>query len=116
MRIEEFIALCDLTAKLTDLKVKQIPGLCIENFAPELLKKLIKETCSLVLPGLSSLMLSQSTADMLTKEGITTIEQILCMTSNDLLKVPRLGRRAHTEICQALGEKGLVLPTTQPSS
>ena len=36
--------LCQLTEKLTAMKLKEVPHLCIENFAPELLAKLVAAT------------------------------------------------------------------------
>lgn len=41
MTADELKVLCDLTAKLTEYKLKEVPHLCIENFAPELLAKLV---------------------------------------------------------------------------
>ena len=36
--------LCDATVKLTELKLREVPHLCIENFAPKLLEKMIAAT------------------------------------------------------------------------
>lgn len=43
MDIEEFKALCKMTVDLTELRQNECKHLCIENFAPELLAKLIFE-------------------------------------------------------------------------
>ena len=41
MTADEFRYACDLTLRLTELKIKEVPHLCIENFAPELLARII---------------------------------------------------------------------------
>lgn len=43
MDIEELRELCALTVELTRLRQNECKHLCIENFAPELLGKLIRE-------------------------------------------------------------------------
>ena len=43
MSIEELRELCALTVELTRLRQNECKHLCIENFAPELLGKLIRE-------------------------------------------------------------------------
>ena len=43
MSIEELRELCTLTVELTRLRQNECKHLCIENFAPELLGKLIRE-------------------------------------------------------------------------
>lgn len=43
MSIEELKELCALTVELTKLRQAECKHLCIENFAPELLGKLIRE-------------------------------------------------------------------------
>ena len=43
MSIEEFKELCKLTVELTKLRQNECKHLCIENFAPELLARLIRE-------------------------------------------------------------------------
>ena len=43
MNIEELRELCTLTVELTRLRQNECKHLCIENFAPELLGKLIRE-------------------------------------------------------------------------
>ena len=43
MAIEELRELCALTVELTKLRQNECKHLCIENFAPELLGKLIRE-------------------------------------------------------------------------
>ena len=40
MSDDNFRAICELTLRLTEHKLKEVPHLCIENFAPELLAKL----------------------------------------------------------------------------
>ena len=35
-------ALCDLTVRLTELRMREVPHLFIENFAPQLLARLIR--------------------------------------------------------------------------
>lgn len=42
MTIDEFKVVCDLTLELTKLKMGKVGHLCVENFAPEILEKLIK--------------------------------------------------------------------------
>ena len=37
-------AICEMTVRLTELKLREVPHLCIENFAPELFAKLMRET------------------------------------------------------------------------
>lgn len=41
MTTEQFTAICDLTVRLTELRLKGCGHLCIENYAPELLAKLL---------------------------------------------------------------------------
>jgi len=43
MTIEELQELCKLTVELTKLRQSECKHLCIEHFAPDLLKQLIKE-------------------------------------------------------------------------
>jgi hypothetical protein len=43
MSIEELRELCALTVELTRMRQNECKHLCIENFAPELLGKLIRE-------------------------------------------------------------------------
>ena len=43
MSIDELRELCTLTVELTRLRQNECKHLCIENFAPELLGKLIRE-------------------------------------------------------------------------
>jgi hypothetical protein len=43
MNSEQLKAICDLTIKLTELRLKDCAHLCIENFAPELFAQLIGE-------------------------------------------------------------------------
>jgi hypothetical protein len=43
MNIDELRELCALTVELTKLRQAECKHLCIENFAPELLGKLIRE-------------------------------------------------------------------------
>jgi len=43
MKIEELSEICKLTVELTRLRQNECKHLCIENFAPELMKKLILE-------------------------------------------------------------------------
>lgn len=43
MSIDEFKELCALTVELTKMRQAECKHLCIENFAPELLGKLIRE-------------------------------------------------------------------------
>ena len=40
--IEKFIAITELVAQLTELRVKYCNHLCIENYAPELFEKLLR--------------------------------------------------------------------------
>lgn len=47
MDIEELRELCRLTVELTRLRQNECKHLCIENFAPELLGKLIRERMGL---------------------------------------------------------------------
>lgn len=42
-------------------------------------------------------------------EGIYTLDELLELTSIDLLKTPNLGRKSHTEIINALADRGLSL-------
>lgn len=46
MSHEELKVLVDATVRLTELRLKDTPHLCIENFAPELLAKLVGATRS----------------------------------------------------------------------
>ena len=41
MTADDFREVCVLTVRLTELRLKDCPHLCIENYAPELLAKLI---------------------------------------------------------------------------
>lgn len=50
MSAEELRALCDLTVKLTRLHKKQNKHFSIENFAPRLLSKLIRERQEIAFP------------------------------------------------------------------
>ena len=43
MTIEELQELCKITVELTKLRQNECKHLCIENFAPDLLKQLIRE-------------------------------------------------------------------------
>ena len=47
MSIEELRELCALTVELTRLRQNECKHLCIENVAPELLGKLIRELTSM---------------------------------------------------------------------
>ena len=38
--------ICDAVVRLTELKLKEVPHLCIENFAPELMAKMVAATKS----------------------------------------------------------------------
>jgi len=51
MSIQEFRELCRLTFALTELRQKECPHLCIENFAPELLAKLIQARLEVTTKG-----------------------------------------------------------------
>ena len=43
---DQFRILCDIVVKLTELRQKECAHLCIENYAPELLAKLMAATNS----------------------------------------------------------------------
>ena len=49
------------------------------------------------------------TANCLKAEGIETIDQLIAMTGNELLKTPNLGRKSLKEIQDKLAERGLFL-------
>lgn len=40
MNVEELKPICDLTVALTEIRAREVPHLCVENFAPELFAKL----------------------------------------------------------------------------
>ncbi len=46
MNADELRVLCDAVVRLTELRLKECGHLCIENFAPELLAKMIGATNS----------------------------------------------------------------------
>lgn len=41
MTTEDFKEVCGLVVRLTEMRMKDCPQLCIENYAPELLAKLL---------------------------------------------------------------------------
>ena len=44
MNTETLKVICEMTVRLTELWIREVPHLCIENFAPELFGKLMHET------------------------------------------------------------------------
>lgn len=41
MTAEDFKEVCGLVVRLTELRMKEVPHLCIENYAPELMAKML---------------------------------------------------------------------------
>jgi DNA-directed RNA polymerase subunit alpha len=58
---------------------------------------------------LAELELSTRAYNCLASEGITTVEELVCYTSRELLYIPNLGGRSLYEIENALRERGLTL-------
>lgn len=59
---EEFKIICDLVARLTEIKIKEVPHLSVENFASELLGRLVMAANP---PTLIQNELSQEEIDLL---------------------------------------------------
>ena len=58
---------------------------------------------------IESLGLSRRSQLCLFAENISTINQLLCRTENELLKTPNLGRKSLNEIKEQLAARGLKL-------
>ena len=100
---------CNSISEIEELKLYLNRGMTLKELEDNYLsKKYVVQELSI-----EDIPLTFHTKQVLEAENIKTIEQLLTLTENGVLRVPNMGRKALNEIKEVLASRGLHLKDSQ---